>query len=194
MKSQRTRKAEPGRGPKPANGRGRGLDKSPLSDFNEVTPTFVEGDGATSGYWSATATAQRDRLTGQAAGSTEPTLFRWQSLRDSRLKGRKKAPMWDVVQNFNPVRDRLDAPDSVSGTTITDSSGAIRRLRPGQINAKALGAEAFAANTAAAFTCQGYDGIFVVANNGVAGYQHRKDALMFLEGVSLEDGGAITIF
>lgn len=151
--------------------------------FNAVTSQLL-GDGS----YEAVATAKRDWLTGLGLEETTPTTFTWTQLSDSMLKGPKRRALWDEVTNFSSERDVINAPEAIGSTTITGLSGRINKLVPGQINAKGVGAETFLANSAAAFTCKGYAGTFIVLNNGTPGYQHRKDSLIYLRDFSFDQG------
>lgn len=142
------------------------------------------GDGS----YEAVATAKRDWLTGLGPENSATTIFTWPALSDSRLKGPKRRALWDEVSNFSSERDVINAPEAIGSTTITGLSGRVNKLVPGQINAKGVGAETFLANSAAAFTCKGYAGTFIVLNNGTSGYQHRKDSLIYLRNFSFGQG------
>ena len=159
--------------------RGRGSDDggagSSISGLNVVINTS-RGDGS----FEALATPLRDQLTGQPGNVG--TFFTWANLTDSLLKGAGRSVLWDQVVDFTSVIDGLDAPANVTTTEITSLSGSISKLAPGLINAKGVGGANFAPNTAAAFTCKGYDGVFVVFNDGVAGYQQTSDSLVHLAG------------
>lgn len=173
-----------GRGPKfgsspPATG-GRTTGDG---EFNSVTSQLL-GDGS----YEAVATAKRDWLTGLGPEDSATTIFTWPALSDSILKGPKRRALWDEVTNFSSERDVINAPEAIGSTTITGLSGRINKLVPGQINAKGVGAETFSANSAAAFTCKGYAGTFIVLNNGTPGYQHRKDSLIYLRDFSFGQG------
>lgn len=164
------------------------------------------------GFYVVEATAKRDLLNPGAPAPAEPTdpavdptsgdpaapateqqqatLYRWNSRQDSTLKGPRRSELWDVVTNYRDG-DEIDAPEGITTTEITESSGSIRKLNAGLINAKGVGGEAFAANTARAFLYTGpnkdlQDGVFVVFNDNNPGYQHRKDGLIFLKGFSFE--------
>lgn len=176
-----------------SRGRGQGSSsaaKPPAvsDDFNLVplTPSTV-----VPGTFEAIATAQRDKLTGEASGIS--TLFLWEQLGDSLLKGSGNRRLWDVVQGYTSGIDILYAPQTITTTAIGQSSGNISKLNAGQINAKALGGKSFLANSAAAFTCKGYAGTFVAFNDGQDGYQQNSDSLLFLEGFALASG-PITVF
>ncbi|MFO7629313.1 MAG: bluetail domain-containing putative surface protein, partial [Prochlorococcaceae cyanobacterium] len=115
-------------------------------------------------------------------------IYRWTTLGDSVLKGPRRSVRWDVVTNYQ-AGDQIDAPESIIPENISQASGSIRKLNPGQINSKGVGGEAFEANTARAFLYTGsnkglQNGVFLVLNDGRAGYQHRSDALIFLQGFS----------
>ena len=166
-----------------SNGRGRsrdkGLDSSKGSkggdDFNVVINT-PRGDGS----FDALATPARDRLTGQPGDVG--TFFTWTNLTDSLLKGSRRSVLIDEVRDFTSLVDGLDAPLNVTTQEILNPGGRINKLNAGQINAKGVGGESFAANTAAAFTCKGYSGVFVVFNDARAGYQQNSDSLIQLVG------------
>ena len=171
-----------GHGHGDGHGRGKGKDKppsTPTTDFN-VVPATPSLDGVAT-VQEMIATPLRDLLTGipQAGISTN---FVWLNLSDSRLKGRRGAALWDQVVDFKGSEgDELYAPESITTESISASSGHISKLVPGQINAKALKGKAFLADSAAAFTCDGYDGLFVVFNDPRAGYQAESDSLLFLK-------------
>lgn len=154
--------------------------KRPSRDsvFNTVTPTD-KGD-----FLECIATSQRDELTGTS--DTKPTTFVWGKLGDSRLKIRGRAG-WDVVENFTLSSDTLNAPDSITKTSIASSNGTIRKLVAGQINAKVLSQDKFLANQAAAFECKDFNGLFVAFNDGRAGYQATSDTLLFLKDLKASD-------
>lgn len=125
---------------------------------------------------------------------SQATVYRWESLGDSVLKGPRRSELWDVVTDFNGAADQIDAPDSITTTEITESSGSIKKLNAGQINAKGLGGDEFKADTARAFLYAGpnkelQNGVFVVFNDSRPGYQHRTDSLIFVRGFSFEGGG-----
>lgn len=175
---------KPGGGPKAGSGipqtGGRAIEDPEL---NPVASQLLAD-----GTYEAVATARRDLLTGLGPEDTTATTFTWTQLSDSRLKGPKRRALWDEVTNFSSERDVINAPEAIGSMTITGLSGSINKLVPGQITAKGVGAETFSANSAAAFTCKGYSGTFVVLNNGTPGYQHRKDSLIYLRDFSFEQG------
>lgn len=155
-------------------------------DFNVVTGT-PGADGTL-----LEATALRDLLaplptnSDSSTTATSTRVYRWSALGDSTLKkGPRNQPNWDVVTQYQQG-DWLDAPDSITTTQITQATGSVRKLNAGQIQAKGVGGKAFAAHTAVAFTYNGpntayRNGMFVVLNDGRAGYQHKTDALIFLQ-------------
>jgi hypothetical protein len=194
----------PGRGSSPnergkSSERGRGNSKG--SSSSNSTPSASVGDDfnvvpltpstAVPGTFEAIATPLRDKLTGETTGIS--TLFLWENLRDSLLKGAGGGPLWDVVDGYTSGVDILYAPQNITTTSIDRASGSISKLNAGQINAKALGGKSFQANSAAAFTCKGYDGTFVVFNDGLKGYQQNSDTLIFLQGFNLASG-PLTVF
>jgi len=130
------------------------------------------------GRSTAVATTQRDLLT--AADPTQPCLFQWTRLNDSVLYGPRGSQRWDVITGFNGSTQALRAPRTVRTTAIQAASGSITQLTPEQIHTQGLGGSAFKANTAAAFTCAGYSGTFVVFNDNRPGYQANSDSLIFL--------------
>lgn len=148
------------------------------------------------------ATASRDLLgppatnDPTATSNTAGSIYRWNSLQDSKLKGPRRSVLWDVVTNYQ-AGDQIDAPDSITTTEIMVASGSIRKLNAGLVNSKGLGGKNFLANTAAAFTYEGpiqayRNGVFLVLNDGRAGYQQTSDALIFLQGFSFDSGGTIS--
>lgn len=173
-------------GPTRGRSKGKGKDKGqqPSSPENETlnpvaaTPSL---DGVAT-VNEMIATPLRDLLTGIPEAGIA-TNFVWLNLRDSLLKGRRGSALWDEVVDFKPSDgDELYAPENITTESITASSGNISKLVAGQINAKALKGKAFLANSAAAFTCDGFDGLFVVFNDSLAGYQPNSDSLLFLKG------------
>lgn len=148
-----------------------------------------------------TTAPEADQSSGDSpapAAEQQPTAYRWSSLQDSSLKGPRRSELWDVVTNYRDG-DQIDAPDTITTREITETSGSIRKLNPGQINSKGVGGEAFEANTARSFLYAGpnkglQNGVFLVLNDGRPGYQHRTDAVIFLEGFSFgagEDAGTV---
>ena len=167
--------------------RGRNRDRDGDRSDRDTTLNLVTNQESTTtpGTYEARATTARDQLTGQPEA---PTHFIWDQLKDSVLQRDSKA-WFDQVINFSAEdHDRLIAPSSVSTQPITQLSGRIRTLTPGQINAKALSKATFAPNAAAAFTSKEHSGIFVAFNDSRAGYQHRSDTLIWLKDYDLNNG------
>lgn len=191
-RGSRSTSRKQGKGPKvgsraPETGGGTNGD----AELTPVTSQLLDD-----GTYEAVATAKRDLLTGLGPDDTAKTTFTWTELTDSMLKGPRRRVLWDEVTNFSSERDVINAPETTIPTMITGISGSINKLVPGQINAKALGADTFSAHSAAAFTCKGYTGTFVVLNNGTAGYQQRKDSLIYLRDFSFDqapEGAGINI-
>ena len=178
---------------KSSNDKGHGSDDKRSSkgaeSFNVVNATEIPPGGT--GVFESLATAQRDKLTGLFNGSKVKTTYTWLNLGDSLLKVRGRAG-YDIVENFtvnNPEgSDELLAPQSITATAITTSNGNISKLVAGKITAKVLSADKFVANSAAAFTCDGFEGLFVVFNDRRDGYQHNSDTLIFLQNYNLASG------
>jgi hypothetical protein len=175
-------------------GKGRGKDDTKptpgAETFNVVGSTEIPPGGT--GVYEALATAQRDKLTGLLNGEKVRTTYTWLNLGDSLLKVRGLAG-YDIVENFtinntDGSSDDLFAPQSITTTSIDTSNGNIRKLVAGQITAKVLSKANFLANSAAAFTCTGFDGLFVAFNDGRDGYQQNSDALVFLQGYNIASG------
>lgn len=160
---------------------------SPGSDAFNLVP--VTESGVVPGTYESVATPLRDKLTGEPTGAL--TLFAWENLGDSLLKIRGRAG-WDVVEGCTPDVDALYAPQTITTTSINSSNGNISKLVAGQINSKVLSKDKFRANSAAAFTCTGFDGLFVAFNDGRDAYQPNTDTLLFLQGYKL-DGGAVVV-
>ena len=174
-----------------SSGKGSGKeDKHPgVESFNVVNATEIPPGGT--GAFESLATAQRDKLTGLFNGAKVKTTYTWLNLGDSLLKDHGHAG-YDIVENFtvnNPEgSDELLAPQSITATAITTSNGNISKLVAGKITAKVLSADKFVANSAAAFTCDGFEGLFVVFNDRRDGYQHNSDTLIFLQNYNLASG------
>ena len=164
-------------GKEQGRGRGKGSDaRASESGSGSPVANTSRGDGS----FEALATPLRDLLTGEPGDVG--TFFTWTNLTDSLLKGAGRTVLWDRVVDFTSVVDGLDAPANVTTTEITALSGSVAKLVPGQIHSKGVGASNFAPNTAAAFTCKGFDGVFVVFNDAVTGYQPSSDSLIHLAG------------
>lgn len=139
----------------------------------------------------AIASIQRNLLS--ASPTAQKGLFQWKALSDSLMYGRRGLMRWDVVTGFDSQRHALLAPRSVNKTIIKATSGRINQLNPEQVNGKGVGGALLKANSAAAFTCQGFDGTFVVFNDARPGYQANSDALIFLENHQFNLGTTINI-
>lgn len=183
--------------PTKENKRGGSDPFDPLNFNLVLNPSAVEEDKNV-----FEATASRDLLgppatnDPTATSNTAGSIYRWNSLQDSKLKGPRRSVLWDVVTNYQ-AGDQIDAPDSITTTEIMVASGSIRKLNAGLVNSKGLGGKNFLANTAAAFTYEGpiqayRNGVFLVLNDGRAGYQQTSDALIFLQGFSFDSGGTIS--
>ena len=170
-----------------AKGRGKG-PKRPRPGTDEFNVVPVTESTVVPGTYESVATSLRDKLTGEPTGSS--TLFVWENLGDSLLKIRGRSG-WDVVEGCTPGVDALYAPQTITTTSIPSSNGNISKLVAGQINAKVLSNSQFLANSAAAFTCTGYDGLFVAFNDGRDGYQANSDTLLFLQGYNLAAGAVV---
>ena len=178
---------------KSSSAKGRGSDDKRSSkgaeSFNVVNATEIPPGGT--GVFESLATAQRDKLTGLFNGVKVKTTYTWLNLGDSLLKVRGRAG-YDIVENFtvnNPEgSDDLFAPQTITTTSIATSNGNISKLAAGQINARVLSANKFVANSAAAFTCTGFEGLFVAFNDGRDGYQPNSDTLLFIQGYNLASG------
>ena len=164
-----------------SNSAKRSGNKSGQNGQQSLNP--VSNTPRSDGSYVALATPLRDQLIGQdepiAESTNAGTVFTWQNLTDSLLKGPRNSILWDRITGFGSL-DSLDAPANVITTEITSLSGSVDKLVAGQINAKGVGAANFAPNTAAAFTAKGWRGVFVVFNDDVAGYQQKHDSLIFL--------------
>ena len=168
-----------------SNSAKRSGNKSGQDGQQSLNP--VSNTPRSDGSYGALATPLRDQLIGQddVIGGTanSSTVFTWKSLTDSVLKGPRNSVLWDRVKGFGSL-DKLDAPATVVTREITNLSGSVDKLIAGQINAKGVGAANFAPNTAAAFSFTDKEkrdtGVFVVFNDGVAGYQQKHDSLIFL--------------
>ena len=179
---------------RPHKGQGGGKDdkrRTPGADsFNVVDATEVPPGNT--GLYEGLATPLRDKLTGLFNGAKVRTTYTWRNLGDSLLSSRGRAS-FDVVENFTVSKtpgesDELVAPLSITTTSIDASNGKIKKLVAGQINAKALAPARFTANSAAAFTCKGFDGLFVAFNDARDGYQQNSDTLVFLKGYDIASG------
>ena len=174
-----------------ANNKGRGRsNRRPTggSDgFNLINSTEIAPSG--SGNYEAVATTQPDKLTGLFGGGPVKTAYTWLSLGDSLLKVRGRAA-YDIVDQFKSG-DVLVAPASITTTSITASNGTINKPVAGQINAKVLNKTTFLANSAAAFTCTGLDGLFVAFNDARPGYQQNSDTLLFLANYAITSGPVV---
>lgn len=154
---------------------GQPSNGGPERRFNRIT---ADEDPSTTDAHRAVATRERDLLTGMP---DSPTTFQWEELRDSRLGGSGLAKRWDKVAGFNPELDVLDAPDSVTPGMIEALSGEIKKVSAKQIRRLVLQGDQFAPHEAAAFTCEGRDGLFIAFNDDTAGYQPRQDSLLYLK-------------
>lgn len=138
----------------------------------------------------AAATPKRDLFT--ARDAVLSSQFQWKRLSDSLLVDQRGVEQWDVVTGFQSQSHRLKAPSSVISTRIPGITGQIAQLTPAQIASRGVGGMSFKANSAAAFTCKGYRGTFVVFNDGRDGYQALSDSVIFLAGHQF-NGAAISI-
>jgi Ca2+-binding RTX toxin-like protein len=114
-----------------------------------------------------------DFLTGGAGNDT----YLYNSLSESTLANR------DRITGFNSGGDldKIDAPSSVTPTTITASSGNAISISAADIGA-VLTSGVFTANSALAFTVTGQSGTFIALNDGTAGYNSTNDSIIQLIG------------
>jgi len=175
--------SDPSSIPTPGRGRSKGKGKQPSSTETQTLNTVAATDSldGVATVKEMIATPVRDLLTGISDAGIA-TNFVWQNLGDSLLKGRGNSVLWDEVVDFKPSEgDELYAPENITTENISAPSGNISKLVAGQINAKGLKGKSFLANSAAAFTCDGFNGLFVVFNDARAGYQPNSDSLLFLK-------------
>ena len=173
-------------------GRGKASQRSGLGtdSLNVVNATEITSVGT--GLYEGLATTQPDKLTGLFNNAKVKTTYTWANLTDSLLTVHGR-PGYDIVENFTTSNaeggsDELRAPQTITTDSITFSNGNIRKLNAGQINAKVLTKTNFLANSAAAFTCSGFDGMFVAFNDARDGYQQKTDTLLFLQGYNINSG------
>ena len=149
--------------------------------FELITPTASNQGNS----WKTKATGDRE-VFAHLTKDRKPVQYAWNKAGHSLLS-KKGSAMWDSVFNFDAEVDSLKGPSKKNKDTITDSSGTLKEaahLNQGLIN-KILGNKDFSAHDVGAFECKGFKGTFVVFNDGKAGFQESKDALVFLDGVDL---------
>jgi Ca2+-binding RTX toxin-like protein len=124
----------------------------------------------------------KDQLTGGRGQDT----FTYNTLNESLLAG------FDVIKDYwgggtNP--DYLDAPAAV---TLTSSVGNVTALTEVAIQAL-LTSITFGANEVAAFTVTGQSGSFIALNDGTDGFQTGSDALIQIQGYTLDSATPVVL-
>ncbi len=119
-----------------------------------------------------------DVLTG--GGATDSDLFVYNTQSESLLGTGNE---FDVITDFNN-KDRIFAPLSVEADRLSSSLGNIAALTAPSISGL-LTTAIFLANSVAAFTVSGRSGSFIAMNDSRDGFQAESDAILFLQGYTL---------
>ena len=123
----------------------------------------------------------KDCLTGVGGLDT----FLYGSLRETLLSG------FDVITDY-AAGEKLDVTFNFASRDLIASAGSIAVLGATQISALLISSR-FLANTAAAFTAQGFSGTFVALNDGVSGFQAENDGLIHLSNYSIGASNSVSI-
>jgi hypothetical protein len=131
------------------------------------------------------STAQKDTLT----GTSGPDIFFLPQLSWSLL-GTPANPAYDTIIGFQPT-DKLQLSGRLFNARLTSSAGVANSLAEADI-ANTL-TPSWAANTARAFTTNGFSGMFVALNDSRAGFQPESDAILLLQGYAVSINNGISL-
>jgi hypothetical protein len=130
----------------------------------------------------------KDILTG-TGGITAQDTFTYNALSESLLTS------FDIITDYigrGASPDRINAPAPIPAFTLTSSKGTANNLSATAIQS-VLNISAFRANTAAAFKVTGQSGTFIALNNGTAGFQADKDAIIQLQNYNISAINSVVI-
>jgi Ca2+-binding RTX toxin-like protein len=131
-----------------------------------------------------------DTLTGQGGkdtliGGAGADKFNVIALGDSLLGS------FDVITDY-ALGERIDAPSTITATTLTASSGNATGLTAAAIQA-VLTTGVFTANSARAFRVTGQTGTFIALNDGIAGFNAITDSLIHLSNYTISATNTVTL-
>ena len=162
-----------------------------LNTGNLYTYTLIGGggnDSITGGQVDDTliGAAGADSLTGGTGSDT----FSYKSFSDSTLTA------LDVITDFNvgSTLDKIDAPASVTSTTITASLGDIGTLNASNIQSL-FSANSVLADSAVAFTATATNSsaTYIALNDGVAGFDSATDSIIQLSNFTISGGNSVQV-